>query len=198
MSRDDEKHLTLAEDGSTDLTDPLEVLDLLKDAILKRPVNPEEASQAVRQVLRNYEQQNRLFMIAAANAELPRVVRLLNFLTQCEEILFDKSRLENASTRELSRIYAMAQSNLVIGLDNIKKVADQRLDALRAAGGADGMERMFNMESEEELNALAGLPSLDSTSRDKVRKLMSGLADIMDKDNSVVDVEDDDESDLDT
>lgn len=178
-------------DKHTDLSDPLQVLELLKDAITRRPVDKEEVAQALRQVLQNWEQQHRLFLIAGANAELPRIVRLLNFITSAESELFSENRLKNSTTRELTKMYALAQSNLLAGLDNVKKVADMRLDALRAAGGLDEAERLFDIEREDDLNALAGLPSLDAPSRDKVRKLLTGLVDSINKDNSVAEDDDD-------
>lgn len=190
MASDDKfKGLHLVRDRA-DLSDPLEVLELLRNAILRKSVDKEEVAKALRQVLNKWEQQNRVFLIAAANAELPRIVRLLNFINSAEDELFCPDRVKKSTTRELTKMYALAQTNLMTGLDSVKRVADMRLDALKAAGGADGAERIFDIEKEEDLNALAGLPSLDATSRDRVRKLMTGLIDAIDKDDSVQ--EDDD------
>lgn len=177
--------------GCVDLTDPLEVLDLLKNAILRKPVDKSQAADALRQVLKSYEAQNRVFLIAAANAELPRIVRIMSFLQSCEEELFRSDRLKDATTKELVRVYALAQANMLSSLDNVKKVADMRLDALKAAGGATGVERIFDMK-DEELNAMAGLPSLDAQGRDRVRKLVTGLVDAIEKDDSVEEDEEDD------
>jgi hypothetical protein len=190
MSSSDKKELQL------DLTDPLEILNLLKDAILRKPVDQADAAAALRQVLKNYEQQNRVFLIAAANAELPRVVRLMEFLHACEGAMFEDDRLKDASTKELIRMYALAQANLLASLDNVKKVADMRLDALRAAGGSAGAEKLFQME-DKELDAIAGLPTLDAQGRDRVRKLVTGLIEAIEKDDSVAPDEDDDESSTD-
>lgn len=179
--------------NKVNLTDPLEVLELLKDAILRRPVDKEETAAALRQILKSYEQQNRVFMIAAANAELPRVVRLMQFLHDAEVELFQDERLADTSTKELIKLYALGQANLLASLDNVKKVADMRLDAMRAAGGAVGVEKLFSMDKDDEVNALAGLPALDSQSRDRVRKLISGLVESIEKDDSVEE-DDSDES----
>ena len=178
---------------SPDLSDPLEVLEILKDAILKRPVDRDTAATALKQVLKNYEQQNRVFLIAAANAELPRVVRLMSFIHLCEDMMFSPKRLEAASNKELIRMYALAQAHLLSGLDNVKKVADMRLDALRAAGGAASVEKMFGASDDKELDDIAGLPTLDPQSRDKVRKLVTGLIDSIDKDDAIQDNEEDDD-----
>jgi len=168
--------------------DPLEVIELLKKAILRQDVDQEAVSEALRQVLHQYEAQNRVFMIAAANAELPRVVRLLTFLQECEEEMFTEKRVKNASTRELSRMYALAQSNLLSSLDNIKRVADMRLDAIRARGAAGSV-----FSEDAELDTLSDLPGLDGHGRDRVRKLVGGLLSAMEKDDSVSDNEDDED-----
>ena len=120
----------------------------------------------------------------------------MNFISNAEEAMFTESRLENASTKELTRMYALAQAHMLSSLDNVKKVADMRLDAMRAAGGAEGVAKMFGTGSDEELNALAGIPALDAPGRDKVRKLISGLVDAMDADDSVQ-LDDSDDSDED-
>lgn len=182
-----------------DLTDPVVILDLLKDAILRKPTDKEEVAEALRRTFIKYEQQQRLFLVAAANAELPRIVKLMTFLESCEKELFGKLRLENATNRELIKMYALAQSHLTTSLDAVKKVADMRLEALKAIGGADGLEKMFSTMGEEDdpegLNTLAGLPMLDAQQRDNVRKLISGLINSVSEDDSVEPI---DELDTDT
>ena len=136
-------------------SDPIHVLKLLQDAILKKPnLDQEEVLQALHGVLSKYEQHNRVFLIAAAKAELPRVIRLMEFINSCESNLLNADRLERASTKELIKIYALAQSNLLTSVDSIRKVADMRLEALKAAGGADGVAKLFDMKGSE-LDALA-------------------------------------------
>lgn len=185
-----------------DLSEPIEVLNLLKDAILRKGVDKEVVGKALRQVLENYEAQNRVFLIAAANAELPRVVKLLSFLNDCEKEMFQPKRLERASVKELVRMYALAQTNLLSGLDNVKKVADMRLDIMRAMGGEDTrLDQLFDGDTKE-LNALSGLPGLDATGREKVRNLMSGLVEAINKDDSIsvdeeYEEEEEDESSID-
>ena len=173
------------------LGDPIEILSMLKDAILNKEYDKEAVSVALRQLLQNYEAKSRVFLIAAANAELPRVIKLLSFLNSCEDEMFTDHRVKNASTRELIKLYALAQSTLVTGLDNVKKVADMRIEIMRASGGSDGLDSMFSGESND-MNALSDLPGLDARSRDKVRKVINGLMDSIDQDSSL------DESDTDS
>lgn len=199
MSEKDPPNLSLVprpdSKGET-LQDPIKLLDLLKNAILRKPVDKDLVSDAIKQATSEYEARNRIFLIAAANAELPRIVRLLSFINQCEEEMYKDERIEDASTRELLKMYALAQSNLMSGLDSVKKVADMRLELLQAAGGADGMKSLF--DSDTELNALSDLPGLDSKGRDNVRKVIGGLVESISKDTSVTDNDEDDDPSDDT
>ncbi len=166
------------------LRDPLKILEVLKEAILRRQVDLPLLSKAVKQVLENYEFQNRMFMVAAANAELPRVLKLLSFIDSCENEVFKPARVERASTKELSRLYALAQSNLMSGLDRIKRVADMRLEMVRATGSGSGdMSDLF--KPTQDIDELTGMPSLDSQGRDKVRKIIDGVLKTLDEDTSV-------------
>ena len=182
----------MSKDGDVDLTDPLEVLEILKNAIQRRrDQDPEIAKTALKQVLSNYEAQNRIFMIAAANAELPRIIRLLSFLNVAEEELFTGKRLENMESRELLKLYTLAQSNLLSSTDVVKKVADMRLEIAKAGG--EGVGGLFANESTNDLNALAGIPGMDAQQRDRVRKTVSGLLEAINKDDSVTPNKDDEE-----
>ena len=179
--------------SSDGLDDPLKLLDLLKDAILRKPnVDKHAASAALRQVMHNYEAQNRVFLIAAANAELPRIVRLLSFIDTCEKELFSDERYMCASTRDLIRLYALSQSHLIHSLDSVKKVADMRLEIMNATSD-DGIGGLFDSESKE-LSALSEI-SLDSNSRDRVRKVITGLIESIDKDDRTTVVDSDADSD---
>lgn len=183
-----EEKLELSEEEV--LRDPLAILELLKEAILNRGVDKEILSKAVIQVLENYEFQNRLFLVAAANAELPRILKLLEFINSCEGEMFKPARVEGASNRELAKMYALAQTNLLTGLDRVKQVADMRLEMIRAGGGGD-MGDLFRPT--QALKDLAGVPALDSQGRDRVRKLLSGVLDIIDDDPYDTDEDDEDQ-----
>jgi len=174
------------------LSDPIELLRLLQDAILNKAYDKSEVSDALRTVLSKFEAKNRTFLIAAAHAEIPRVLRLMSFLTQCEEAMVDEEMklIENASLKDMTKLYALAQGTLVTSLDNIKRVADMRIDAMKAGVTMDDL-----FSSDSEANALADLPGLDSGKRERVRKLIEGLAESVADDDSV---EEDDSPDDDT
>lgn len=189
MSKKDKPELSLVPQD-TNLEDPLEILELLKDAILNRDYDKHNVASALKQTLDKYETKNRIFLIAAANAELPRIVRLLQFINTCEEEMFKTDRIEGASTKDLIRMYALSQSNLMTGLDNVKKVADMRLEFLRAGAGEGGIGSLF--DEDKNMSALADLPGLDARNRDKVRNTVQGLLDSIEKDESLGYSEEDD------
>lgn len=167
------------------IDDPLKVLEVLKDAILRRSVDPAQAVTAVHQVLKNFEEQNRLFLIAAANAQMPRILRLMTFINEAEEELFKPARVREASTRDLTRMYALAQTMVLNAVTDIKQVADMRLEVLRATGGSpeDATKKLFG--SLEKSNEMSDVPGLTATSRDRVRKIVSGLMEAIEKDDTV-------------
>ncbi|MCG8432500.1 MAG: hypothetical protein MJA83_00540 [Gammaproteobacteria bacterium] len=185
MSKDDDKHrhLSIVREGES-LSDPLAILELLKDAILNKPTfDRSKVSEALRKTLEKYETKNRIFLIAAANAELPRIVRLLEFINSCESAMFNPDRIEEASMKELLRLYALTQSNLLSSLDNVKKVADMRLEFLKAGAGEGGIGNLF--EEDKQIGALQDLPGLDPQERDRVRNTVMGLLKSIESDDSL-------------
>lgn len=177
---------------AANLDDPLKILEILKDAIIRKPVDPDILSQALKQTLSKYEAQNRLFLIAAANNQLPRIVRLLSFIERTETVLFSEERIKDATTKELTRLYALAQSNLLDGMETVKKVADMRLE-MQQGQSADGLEAIFDYSESDELNALSNLPGLDAPGRDRVRKIVAGLLEGIEKESLPADTADLDE-----
>ncbi len=168
------------------ITDPIELIDTLKDAILRRAVDKEKVLQAIKQVLSGYETQNRIFLIGTAQVELSRIVRLMRFVSNVEEELFKEERMDSANTKDLIRAYALAQTNLVSSLDNVKRIVDMRLELQKA--GMSNPAALLNPDSEE-VQALSQLPGLDARGRDKVRQLVGMISDAINKDTSVVEFE---------
>jgi len=187
----DEKPEVLPAQRQGPIEDPLELLDTIKDAILRRQTDPAKVTQALRQVLSKFEVQNRVFLVASAQSEVDRIVRILKFLSDCEAELFDHEKVKDYSVKQLTRLYALAQSNLLMSMDNVRKVADMRLDMMNKGDATN--PALLGAESPE-LEAMASMPGLAPSERDRVRKLMSRLNEAIEKDDSVVEDTDDDDT----
>jgi hypothetical protein len=155
---------------SRPISDEKKVIETLADAITSNYVKPELVEQAVKQTVHKYENKLRVFAIAAANRQLNRIIRLIDTLDMMEEELNDPTRLVGMKDQDLIRLYSVMQANLTTSLDYIRKVVDMRMELAQAVGA------VMSVKEQEEIEALSGLPMLDSTQRDKVRRLMSGVA----------------------
>lgn len=177
----DEKSAPL---GEVVIDDPHVVLEIIKDAIHKKPVDRRLAVNAIRQVLKNYEEQLRVFMIGAANVEVGRVVKLLQFIDVCSDQLMSAEKMKTASYGEVLRAFQLCQQAIETSSKAIKLVADMRLDAAKATGGSENIAKMFDPEKET-LDPQADMPQLGAQSRDKIRRIMIGLQEAIAKDDAV-------------
>jgi hypothetical protein len=158
------------------ISDEKKVMEGLVDAITEQHTKPELVEQAVRQTVHKYENKLRVFAIAAANRQLRRIIRLIDTLDVMEEELNDPGRLAGMESKDLIRLYSVTQGNLTTSLDYVKKVLDMRMELAQAMGAMSSKEQ-------DEIETLSGLPTLNSTQRDKVRRLISGMTE------EVIDVE---------
>lgn len=156
------------------ISDEKKVLETIVDAITSHYVDPRLVEQAVRQSVFNYENQLRVFMVAAANTQLRRLLRLITHIEDIEEEIFKRERFSGMKDQDLIRTYAAAQANLNTGLDYVKQVVDMRLELAKAQGSLADV--VMNREREE-LNALSGLPTLNPQQRDRCRRIIEGMVD---------------------
>jgi hypothetical protein len=163
------------------ISDENKVLEIIVDAITSHYVDPKLVERAVRQSVYNYENQLRVFMVAAANTQLRRMLRLISYINECEEELFNRKdkatgekRLAGMKDQDLIRAYASAQANFNHGMDYVQKVVDMRLELAKAQGSL--ADTVMNREREE-LNALSGLPTLNTQQRDRCRRIIEGMVD---------------------
>lgn len=163
--------IVLNEALSNPLQDERKVLETIVGAITAKCTDPDLIRQAVRQTVTNYENQLRVFMIALANQQLSRILRLTRSLDEIEERFQNKELLDNMNSKDLVRLYAVQQSNLVHSLDYVKRVADMRIE-LAAAQAAVSTSLL---DDKEEVEKLSGLPKLTAQQRNNVRKIIEGL-----------------------
>lgn len=154
---------------SLPISDERKVMEVLVDAITEKHQNPELVEQAVKQTIHKYESKLRVFAIAAANRQLRRIVRLIDTIDAMEQEIEDPTRLASMDNKDLIRLYSVTQGNLTTALDYVKKVMDMRMEMAVAVGA------IMSSKEQEEIETLSGLPTLSSTQRDKVRRLISGM-----------------------
>jgi hypothetical protein len=169
MAKDDDVDKEVRRLLARPISDEKVVIETLVDAITEKYAKPELVEQAVKQTIHKYENKLRVFSIAAANRQLRRILRLIDTLDVMEEELNDPDRLAGMKDQDLIRLYSVMQGNLSTALDYVKKVVDMRMELAQATSA------IMSAKEQEEIDALSGLPTLDSTQRDKVRRLISGM-----------------------
>jgi len=163
---------TLARLLDRPIDDEKKVLEILVNAITSKYTDPDLIKQAVRQAVFNYENQLRTFMVAVANAQLARVIRLIGMIDRIEERLSAPDMLESIDPKSLIKMLALQQSNLSQTLDYVKKIADMRLEMQTAQSA---ITNTLTSKEVSEIHALTGLPTLNSVQRGNVRKLVEGI-----------------------
>ena len=151
------------------IDDERRVLEIIAEAITSKNVSPSLVEQAVKQSVYKYETKMRVFAIAAANRQIPRILRLIDTLDMLEEELGDPSRYASMKDQDLLRLYVATQANLNNSLDYIKKIIDFRMEATQAQAA------LLTAQEKEQVDA-TGLPTLDAQQRDRVRKIIKGMA----------------------
>lgn len=176
---------------SRPLQDEDKVLEIIVNAITAKYTDPNIVQQAVKQAITNYENQLRVFMVAVANRQLARILRLMRSLDKLEEELEDPVTIKSMEPKELIKVYALQQSNLAGSLDYVKKVADMRIELATAQAA---ITNTLTTRDVDEINTLSGLPKLSSQQRHNVRRLIEGLVRDISEDSK--DLEKDLESDF--
>lgn len=172
------------------LTRPLQdedkVLELIVNAITAKYTDPGVVNQAVKQAISNYENQLRVFMVAVANRQLARMLRLMRSLDQIERQLEDSETIGRMEPRDLIKVYALQQSNLSEGLEYIKKIADMRIELATAQAA---ITNTLTTRDVDEINTLSGLPKLSAQQRHNVRRLVEGLVRDISDDSKTLETE---------
>lgn len=163
------------------ISDEKKVLELIISAITTKSVDPDLVRQAVTQAVFNYENQLRVFMVSVANAQLQRILRLINLIDKLETDIDKKDYASNLEPKDLVKLYALYQSNLTQSLDYVKKIADMRLELQQANSAITS--GLTNTELEE-VKTLSGLPKLNAKQRNSVRRLIEGIADVIQTEGS--------------
>lgn len=168
----DDLERTLSRLLSRPIQDEDKVLEVIVGAITAKYTDPGLVSQAVKQAIQNYENQLRVFMVAVANRQLARILRLMRSLDEIENLIANPEVIAKMEPRDLIKAYALQQSNLMSSLDYVKKVADMRIELATAQAA---IANSLTTREVEEINALSGLPKLSPQQRGNVRRIVEGL-----------------------
>jgi len=153
------------------IADERKVLEVITDAITAKYTDPQMLEQAVKQTLYKYENKLRVFAIAAAQRQLGRIMRLIDTLDSLEAELGSPHRFAGMDNQDLIRLYTVTQANLNNSLDYVKKVIDFKIELAQAQSS------LMTAQQKEEIDAMSGIPSLNPQQRDRVRKIVQGMAD---------------------
>lgn len=156
---------------SRPIADEGKVLEIIVQAITSKYAQPELVERAVKQAIFNYETQLRIFQIATAKRQLSRIVRLMEMTEQIEEVAMSPAMLAAMEPKDLVALYGKAQASVKDGLDYIKKVVDMRIEATQAQAA---MMSTISARETEQIDS-AGIGSLSSQQRDKVRRIVDGI-----------------------
>lgn len=104
-----------------------EVVSLLVQAITFKCTDTDLIEQAVKQTIDDYENKLRVFMVGVANAQLQRILRMINMLGNIESEL-EKNRVNLLRDSDLIKLYATTQTALMQSLDYVKKIVDMRVE----------------------------------------------------------------------
>ena len=173
MERNEDLESTIDRLLNGPLQDEDRVLEIIVEAITAKCTDTDLVRKAVKQAVSNYENQLRVFMVAVANRQLARILRLMRSLDHIEEqIESNPSIIGQMKPNELLKLYALQQSNLNGALDYVKKVTDMRLELASAQAA---ITNTMTTKELDEIHTLSRLPKLNAQQRGNVRRIVEGL-----------------------
>lgn len=157
---------------SRPIDDEAKVLEIIIQAITSKYAKPELVEQAVRQSVHNYETRLRIFQIAAAHRQLQRIANLIDMCEKIEKVAFSPEMVKKMEPRDLVALYGKAQATIKEGMDHIKNIVNARLEA---ANAQTAMLSTIQQKDQIQVDS-SGIYDLDSMQRDKVRRIVDGIA----------------------
>lgn len=151
--------------NKSDLQDPIKVLKIVSEYISGKEVDYEAARDAVNQTFQHHDQQLRVFLVAVAKAKLNRILKCMEFVETVEDRLFRPSRLEDATTAQLVKLYAFTQGSINADLDFINKITSMNLEIQKLMGS-------FGKEDQRITKELEGISEFSPESRNRMREAL--------------------------
>lgn len=162
------------------IADEGKVLEIIVQAITAKYAQPELVERAVRQAVFNYETQMRIFQIATAKRQLARITKLINMTETMEDFVMSPEVMAKMEAKDLINLYGKATTAVKDGLEYIKRVVDARIEATAAQAAMMATINQHEIESVD----IAGISSLSSQQRDKVRRIVDGIVEDLDTINA--------------
>jgi hypothetical protein len=172
MSKKNDKLKVALKEALTYSIDSEKSLEIIIKAITEHVTDEDLLKQAVNKAVNNYESQLRIFMIAAAKEKLKNIQKLMKLSETIEDSLSLYESSGEIDAKDLVSFYHQINRKLKSEQEFIKTVADQRLEILNA------MSSMKDAVTSDEILDDDVLGKLDSSKRDRVRRLVDKIIDL--------------------
>jgi hypothetical protein len=152
------------------IDDESQVLTIITEAILNKSIDPKLVSQAVRQVINQYENKLKVFTIGVAQLQLKRILNLIEILDNMDDQLKNSSKTTLMEDKDFIRMYATVQTSMVQALTFIKEASTTQLDIDKDKVELSGSGIVIEEEPAIKL--------LNANQRDRVRKVIEVIESI--------------------
>ena len=155
-----------------ELKDPQKVLEILVAAISGKEIDHGTVRDAVTRVLREHENQLRLFLVAQAKATLRSITRGMRLLDAIEEEWFENDfrRVRGATNKELLSMHHTISGATETRLNRVSKVVELKREIDERGLKPD----MLSPEDQE----IRALPHLTAPKREKMRRLLQAFDEV--------------------
>lgn len=172
MSKKNDKLKVALKEALTPSIDSERSLEIIIKAITEQVTDEDLLKQAVNKAVNNYEAQLRIFMVAAAKEKLKNIQKLMKLSETIEDSLSLYGSSGEIEAKDLVSFYNQINRKLKNEQEFVKTVADQRLEILNA------MSSMKDAVTSDEILDDDVLGKLDSSKRDRVRRLVDKIIDL--------------------
>lgn len=140
-------------------------------------VTHEQARDAVNKILSNYEEQLTTFVVGVAKAKLGRVLRLMQIIDTTEdELTRNDTRIKCAETKDLLRLWSIAQAGLTTDVSFIKDVVELRAKlSSYQKPNPETVVNILGVSAQQAAESVSDFPSLSPQGREKVRNVIESF-----------------------
>jgi hypothetical protein len=155
----------------------LDEFTAIADWIANRSDLDDESRARIDHMMTNNTKKLKLATHVLAMRKVHRLAKFLNIAEQVEERLFNESALGVASTGDLIKMLQLIQAEVKSSIDYIQSIAKE--DKPGAGSALSALSELA--DSEDALEKASSIKDLSPTNRDKIRKALSRLQDVINK-----------------